>query len=486
MGRLNDKMTQLADKIRSKTFLYPYRMSIDKMIELIDDLEYAVWTGNALPSDVSAGMTFNSYASDKLQTGTMPDTAASVDKNIVTIPAGRIREDTTVTIPSGSVTIDEEQNKIIVTEGYVQEEEIDLPGGGDFYQCAAVYGPRKVDGFIVSGAGNSAVNGNYLPTDLRTEEDTPIYKHEKAEYYYVEMYGEKGICTTPDSYPGNGIYYAYDWDGGEWMAGSGGTEPVPTVTAGQIIVDADVPKTWDGTRLKFSNGMWLPDKSVSGLRYQDTLVPVVGSVYDTECSVRSQYACVEHGGESCILPLTQLSEKALTGQQITYTYADNDKGNIVVDSGSVNIKNDRSFIETLLQLSSGAVTVTFWVKNYSADFSAFSFLGNDGKYLTFRRPYGDDCRIECNGNETSISCPKPSRDKWRHYAVVINSKQAKVYCDGVFVGDGTVNGFDSFTEFGQVRLLGRHNNAIRDFRVYSKEITANEIAAISLENDPTR
>jgi hypothetical protein len=33
MGALNDKMTALADKIREKHIVYPYKMNIDKMIE---------------------------------------------------------------------------------------------------------------------------------------------------------------------------------------------------------------------------------------------------------------------------------------------------------------------------------------------------------------------------------------------------------------------------------------------------------------------
>jgi hypothetical protein len=211
MGALNDKMTALADKIREKHIVYPYKMNIDKMIELVDELHLwqQYFEGSAQPGDVSAGHTFYSDSFD-LQTGTMPDTAASVEKNIVTVPAGRIREEQTLTVSPGSVSIDgnkvtvvegyvtnttltvspgsvsidgntvtvaegyvqndtltvpagnvaisDDNSKVIVTEGYVQADEIDLPSAGFQLVKVTDYHPAR-EGFtapsqvVVSGIG---------------------------------------------------------------------------------------------------------------------------------------------------------------------------------------------------------------------------------------------------------------------------------------------------------------------------------------------
>ena len=128
MGKLNDKMTALADALRNTSILpFSGKLSIDDMIEFVGDLHY--WEpylfGTASPEDVSIGKTF--YNDDILieRTGTMPDTAASVDKNIITIPAGRIREDTTVTIPAGSVAV--ANGTVSIVPGYIEEQTIDNP-----------------------------------------------------------------------------------------------------------------------------------------------------------------------------------------------------------------------------------------------------------------------------------------------------------------------------------------------------------------------
>ena len=72
----------------------------------------------ATASDISAGVT--AYVKGELVTGTMEDVTAVIDGNIVTIPAGRIREEQTLTVQAGSVSL--EKNTVTVTEGYVKEQ----------------------------------------------------------------------------------------------------------------------------------------------------------------------------------------------------------------------------------------------------------------------------------------------------------------------------------------------------------------------------
>ena len=269
-----------------------------------------------------------------------------------------------------------------------------------YYQCTAVYGPRKVDGFIVSGAGNPAVNGNYLPTDLRTEEDTPIYKHETAEYYYFEMWGEKGICTSPTDYPGNGLYYNMYDEG--WYPGSGGAEPAPTVTAGQITVDADVPKTWSGYGVYWSEdeGYKFSETLTTCLSYGTGLTPELGKVYDAHAKVEvsklfEAVKPITTNDTACLIYIdgTSLSNQGKAPNKHEVTFG----SGVSLQNGYVNMTNDESGqILTTARSDGYGGSLTEWTWDYyflsdanSLDCSGDSrygwcIEGNPGQELYFR------------------------------------------------------------------------------------------------------
>lgn len=183
----------------------------------------------------------------------------------------------------------EENGQIVLKVRKSDGTEQTLSGGGgggssmDFYKCAAVYGPKNVSGFIVAGAGTTAVNGNYTPTELTTEDGGIIYKHETAEYYYIEMWGEKGICSSPTDYPSSGLYYNMYDEG--WQVGTG-TADAPTVTAGTVTINADVPKTWDGFKAVLTDGVYAFEATATtGLTYGNGFTPGVGVIYTADALV---------------------------------------------------------------------------------------------------------------------------------------------------------------------------------------------------------
>ena len=392
---------------------------------------------------------------------TVDEGSVSVNGNIIEISEGYVKKGT-LSIEQGSINIDEELNKIIVLEGYVKGQEIDLPfkqGNANLilgmvdenlnfqklsfngqepsndgepinvdeynswkgtlkvetennsscssmglYQCAAVHGPHKVDGIIVSGAGNESVNGGYLPTGMTNEEDgTPIYKHVTEEFYYITMWGDRGICKTSNAWPSDGLYFKPDYED-FWICatGIGGVEPAPTVTTGQITLDADVPKTWDGYKAVWSDsdGYYLEETLTEGLVYGSTLKPEVGKIYDADARmlVSKLFEAVKPittNDTGCLIYIdgTSLSNQGKAPNKHDVTFG----SGVSLQNGYLNIPNDESGqILTTAKVDGygGALREWTWDFYFMSDASAldcsghssygWTIEGNPGAALFFR------------------------------------------------------------------------------------------------------
>ena len=183
MGSLNDKMTELADAIREKALIVHVPgitenlLSIDKMIQVVNEDIYApkdISSLDAEPSDVSIGKKFISWTGD-IDTGTMPDTAAVLDGNTVTVPAGRIRTEQTLTLPPGLVSID--GRKVTVTEGYVEEQTLTIPEGNvyvDHLGYVVVEAGYLEDRNIYINRGSVTIDGPTVSVGAGYVEDTSL------------------------------------------------------------------------------------------------------------------------------------------------------------------------------------------------------------------------------------------------------------------------------------------------------------------------
>ena len=142
----------------------------------------------------------------------------------------------------------------------------------DFFKCEAVYGPRKETRIKVSGAGTTAVNGDYAKTDLTSSGGGEVWKHTTADYYCYNMYGwQWAIHTDYNTEPYYALYYCDSSDpfSSYWYTGwdyaneiPTGTDPAPTVSKVSVTMDEDVPKTWDGYKAVLTDGVYSFEKNL--------------------------------------------------------------------------------------------------------------------------------------------------------------------------------------------------------------------------------
>jgi hypothetical protein len=191
-------------------------------------------------------------------------------------------------------------------------------GGGEFYKCAAVYGPYDVETVVISGCPVADANGEYLPTDQTTTDwegkEYTIYANGKGWYYGYSEYGGWGITQDFN----NGLTYSGEvggtwYDNMEYM-------PVEGMTGvkGSATLDTDVPKTWDGYKAVMSGGVYTFENTVTtGLTYSD-IKPQKNCIYSADCMIKTDWLIQDYPTYGLIFyaPLTE-NLVAETGQSIT-------------------------------------------------------------------------------------------------------------------------------------------------------------------------
>jgi hypothetical protein len=253
----------------------------------------------------------------------------TVSDNVVTTPVGYVKSErkTTVGTAKGAETITPgtadrtiaagtyltgaltvKGDADLISENIAEGKEIfgiagSFKGGSsmEFFKCAAVYGPYKVTRIKVSGAGTTAVNGDYELTDLKSGSNEEVWKLIGGNYYLYKMNGYNfGIDTDYTKEPYQALYYTEiysenpDPTSGSWNTGydystdtATGVTPVPTLSKIQVTMDADVPKTWDGYKAVLIDGVYSFEETLTtGLTYGTSYVPVVGGIYSADTVIR--------------------------------------------------------------------------------------------------------------------------------------------------------------------------------------------------------
>ena len=244
--------------------------------------------------------------------------------------------------------------------------------GADFYKCAAVHGPYDAKTVVISGCPTAEINGEYIPTEFTTEDwngtKNPVYKHATANYYYFYEPNNWMTWGVGTDYTSDSLLYMGSVGDSSWSDSDWNTVDGMTGVYGSTVMDADVPKTWDGYKAVLSNGVYsFEDTLTEGLTYS-AVKPQEFGVYNSDASIKADWLIKDYPTDGLVFfaPLTERLDKAEVG------------GAMVVKPGTVEIENGMA--KFLSKDNYNALTselrLPFPVSNYEITIH-FQFISTD-------------------------------------------------------------------------------------------------------------
>jgi hypothetical protein len=384
---------------------------------------------------------------------------------------------------------------------------VNLPSGGggaEFFKCAAVYGPYKVTRIRVSGAGTTAVNGDYELTELKSGSNEEVWKLIGGNYYLYKINGYNfGIDSDYTKEPYQALYYAEihsenpDPTSGSWYTGYNysedkptGTEPVPSVTKFQVTMDENVPKTWDGYKAVLTDGVYSFEETLTtGLSYGGAFVPQIGYCYNSDCTIKAGafWTKIPVDGLVFYAPLSTEAAAAETGQALTangtITYGTSGSIMCAFFDGSSSIT---ASVPNLPQGSS-ARTMSVWLK-------ADSFTDQRSAFGYGQQSSGAVCSCDYINGTTLRFCGwycdtdydfGSTGQEWHHVILIYDGTTDHIYWDGQLVKSQGQTRNTALTYLISGGYYSNWKGAIAALRIYDRVLSANEIAELANEFTPT-
>lgn len=440
-----------------------------------------------------------------VRTAEIPAVSATLSANTVTIPAGYNAGQTLTVAEAAEPTV--EGNKVTVYPGYVKAEQtIETEGGGmDFFKCAAVHGPYKVTRIKVSGAGTTAVNGDYELTELKSGSNEEVWKLIGGNHYLYKMNGYSfGIDTDYNKEPYQALYYAEiysetpDPTSGSWYTGydystdtATGTTPVPTLSKIQVTMDEDVPKTWDGYKAILTDGVYVFEENLTtGLSYS-AFEPEVGKVYSADALIEVKK--LFDGTDPHLLLYFSMDDtgKAIDKVNgIELSAFGNASGGVpgvigncwqASDGGYLSGSNTAFALPKVFTFnllvnfsSSGSEAVIFEFGSYSSN-SGYGFYSNSEGEVSWRVG---------NSGWGNYSSSTLSADEWSMLTVTCDGSSRTLYINGVSENTYSVNTVVNTTSIGAFSRAATEgsgasmNGKIDEVQLWDYAMTADEVTAL--------
>lgn len=252
----------------------PVKISEVKIVDTAtDEPDYVsaiVGSVTAVASDVSAGSVF--YGVNGIETGTMPDVELSISRNVVSIPAGRIRKPQEKSISLGR--IEREGGKITVSEGYVEPGVIEFPeasvnvDGGKITITEGYTEQLQIEmvpGYTTVDKNRVKINqGFYYDETVTIPYGKAEINEDQTKVIITEGYLDSAEIEIPNSGESSGNLYKC------------------------VSVDAG-NKTWVGLEAVLTGGIYVFDTTEThGLIYTD-IQPEVGGIYPDGANFKIEF-----------------------------------------------------------------------------------------------------------------------------------------------------------------------------------------------------
>ena len=282
-----------------------------------------------------------------------------------------------------------------------------------------------------------------------------------------------GIVTIPAGY----VASAYTVSAG----GGGATDffKCATVTSGG--------STWIGYKAVLSGGVYTFESSVtSGLSFGAGFTPEVGKVYaDGALVIVSDLFGIIPDDMVLYVPLSSSSATAETGQPLTFggtgfSYSTVNGIPCCNFSGAGYVDVDLSGTDGM---PTGNFTISYWVKFTGSDWGIiYTQIGLNTSVDSTSLSFG-------NYTEWGVGATTNTAN-WHHFAVTRENNTIKVYLDGELANSDT----QSLYIEGYMCRIGAHNaysdaypfvGYLAGLRVYSRTLSAAEIASLAAEFTPT-
>lgn len=362
----------------------------------------------------------------------------------------------------------------------------------EFYKCASV--AQDVVYYTVANASEyPECNGDYYQFSGTGNEN--VYKHESSEIYLLR-YLDADLAEISSEYEGSPdrtIYYQrHAWS--EEGIPTAGWENMDMTDFGVSVTQQkeEAPKMWDGYKAVLTDGVYTFEETVTtGLSYGNGFIPKQDGIYNADATVQVSDLWYGISKDDLVFYASLFSESTVaeTGQNLSgspagYTTYKGVPCALFQESGNTitaPMSND-------FPIGSSPCSLSVWIciDNELTDAGGMGFVGYGEKVPRSAHHVGMSAPNTLYGAVYDYSCNVTDiqTDTWYHYIGIYDGTTLKTYVNGVYVSESDIE-FNVLTGNVEIGWSFNISYKLAALRIYSREITQEEIGALANEFTPT-